>query len=157
MSAKAGSTMGSDPRFNPALQLRDRAAFVDFIMQDLPPKPPQFEKIVGKNKGLIPLQAAKPRPYTAREAWEAIQRGDCVVDLRDPGTYGEGHIPGAISVWIESPQLAERVACAVPAGGPLLLLAQGPSGLERAGPALSRGGVGEGLGFLPLGMIEWKS
>src|SRR5207249_1630015 len=110
MSAKAGSTIGFERRFNPALQLRDRAAFVEFIMRDLPPKPPQFEKIVGKNRGLIPLQAAKPRPYTAREAWEAVRRGECVVDLRDPGAYGEGHVPGAINVWIESPQFAERVA-----------------------------------------------
>src|SRR5207247_971090 len=82
-------------------------AFVDFIMRDLPPKPPQFDKIVGKNKGLIPLQAAKPRPYTAREAWEAVQGGECVVDLRDPGTYGESHIPGALNVWIDRPQFAE--------------------------------------------------
>jgi hydroxyacylglutathione hydrolase len=157
MSAKAGSTIGFERRFNPALQLRDRAAFVDFLMRDLPPKPPQFEKIVGKNKGLIPLQAAKPRPYTAREAWEAVERGDCVVDLRDPGTYGEGHIPGAINVWIESPQLAERVAWAVPAGVALLLLAPGPSDLERAVQALARVGVDEVLGFLHWGMIEWKS
>src|SRR5947208_3592131 len=110
MSAKTGSTIGFERRFNAALQLRDRAAFVDFIMRDLPPKPPQFEKIVGKNRGLIPLHSAKPRPYAAREAWEAVQRGECVVDLRDPGTYGESHIPGALNVWIDSPQFAERVA-----------------------------------------------
>src|SRR5207302_1132043 len=97
MSAKTGSTIGFERRFNAALQLRDRAAFVDFIMRDLPPKPPQFEKIVGKNRGLIPLHSAKPRPYAAREAWEAVQRGECVVDLRDPGTYGESHIPGALN------------------------------------------------------------
>ena len=157
MSAKAGSTIGFERRFNPALQLRDRAAFVEFIMRDLPPKPPQFEKIVGKNRGLIPLQAAKPRPYTAREAWEAVRRGECVVDLRDPGAYGEGHVPGAINVWIESPQFAERVAWAVPAGVPLLLLAPGPSDLERAVQALSRVGVDEVTGFLQWGMIEWKS
>src|SRR5256712_904329 len=157
MSAKTGSTIGFERRFNAALQLRDRAAFVDFIMRDLPPKPPQFDKIVGKNKGLIPLQAAKPRPYTAREAWEAVQRGECVVDLRDPGTYGESHIPGALNVWIDSPQFAERVAWAVPGGVPLLLLAQGPSDLERAVQALSRVGVDEVAGFLQWGMIEWKS
>src|SRR6266550_7954912 len=104
MSAKSGSTIGFERRFNPALQLRDRAAFVDFLMRDLPPKPPSFEKIVGKNKGLIPLQAAKPRPYSAREAWEAVRRGEIIVDLRDPGAYGETHIPGALNVWIESPQ-----------------------------------------------------
>src|SRR5439155_1613485 len=89
--AAAGLAFGFERRFNAALQLRDRAAFVDFIMRDLPPKPPQFEKIVGKNRGLIPLHSAKPRPYAAREAWEAVQRGECVVDLRDPGTYGESH------------------------------------------------------------------
>src|SRR5881628_2055338 len=157
MSSKSGSTIGFERRFNPALQLRDRAAFVDFLMRDLPPKPPSFEKIVGKNRGLIPLVSAKPRPYSAREAWEAVRRGECVVDLRDPGAYGEGHVPGAINVWIESPQFAERVAWAVPAGVPLLLLAPGPSDLERAVQALSRVGVDEVTGFLQWGMIEWKS
>src|SRR5919198_371692 len=157
MSAKTGSTIGFERRFNPALQLRDRAAFVEAILRDLPPKPPQFEKIVGKNRGLVPLQAAKPRPYAAREAWEAVQRGECVVDLRDPGAYGEGHVPGAINVWVESPQFAERVAWAIPAGGPLLLLAPGPSDLERAVQALARVGVDEVTGYLQWGMIEWKS
>src|SRR3989449_159103 len=141
MSAKTGSTIGFERRFNPAPQLRDRAAFVDFIMRDLPPKPPQFEKIVGKNRGLIPLHSAKPRPYAAREAWEAVQRGECVVDLRDPGTYGESHIPGALNVWIESPQFAERVAWAVPPGVPLLLLAPGPRPPRGAQGRALRGGA----------------
>ena len=157
MSSKSGSTIGFERRFNPALQLRERQAFVDFLMKDLPPKPPSFEKIVGKNKGLISLTAAKPRPFTAREAWNAVQRGDIVLDLRDPGTYGEMHIAGAINVWIESPQFAERVAGMVPAGAPLLLLAQGPSDLDRAVQALARIGVDEISGFLQWGMIEWRS
>ena len=157
MSAKSGSTIGFERRFNPALQLRDRAAFVDFLMRDLPPKPPSFEKIVGKNRGLIPLVSAKPRPYSAREAWEAVRRGEIIVDLRDPGAYGETHIPGALNVWIESPQFAERVAGMIPAGVPLLLLAQGPSDLERAVTALARVGVDDVMGFLHWGMIEWRS
>src|SRR6266581_228909 len=95
--------------------------------------------------------------HGAGEAWEAVQRGECVVDLRDPGTYGESHIPGALNVWIDSPQFAERVAWAVPTGVPLLLLAPGPSDLERAVQALSRVGVDEVAGFLQWGMIEWKS
>src|SRR5216117_4375550 len=157
MSSKSGSTIGFERRFNPALQLRERDAFVDFLMRDLPPKPPSFEKIVGKNKGLVSLMAAKPRPYSAREASEAVRRGEIVLDLRDPATYGEAHIPGAINVWIESPQFAERVAGMVPAGVPLLLLAQGPSDLERAVQALARVGVDEVVGFLQWGMIEWRS
>ncbi len=157
MSAKSGSTLGFERRFNPALQLRSKAEFVQFVMAGLPPKPPSFETIVGKNRGLVPLQAAKPRPYTARQAWEAIARGACVVDVRDPATYGEGHVPGALNVWIESSQFADRVSWFVPSGAPVLLMAQGPSDLDRAVQALARVGIDEVVGFLQWGMIEWRS
>ena len=157
MSAKSGSTIGFERRFNPVLQAKSKAEFVQLLMADLPPKPPSFETIVAKNKGVIPLHAAKPGPYTAREAREAVAGGACVVDLRDPATYGEGHVPGALNVWIESPQFAERVSWFVPSGAPLLLMAQGPSDLERAVQGLARVGVDNVVGFLQWGMIEWRN
>ncbi len=157
MSAKAGSTIGFERRFNPSLQVKSKAEFVERLMVDLPPKPSSFETIVGKNRGIIPLRAAKPRPYTAREAWDAMAGGASVVDVRDPATYGEGHVPGALNVWIESPQFADRVSWFVPSGAPVLLVAQGPSDLERAVQGLARVGVDEVVGFLQWGLIEWRS
>jgi hydroxyacylglutathione hydrolase len=157
MSAKSASTIGFERRFNAALGARSADEFVQLVMAGLPPKPPSFETIVGKNQGLIPLVSAKPRPYTAREAWEAVRQGACVVDLREPGVFGEGHVPGALNVWIESPQFADRVSWFAPAGVSLLLLAQGPSDLERALGALSRVGVDQVAGFVERGMIEWRS
>jgi glyoxylase-like metal-dependent hydrolase (beta-lactamase superfamily II)/rhodanese-related sulfurtransferase len=157
MSAKTGSTIGFERRFNSALQFRDKARFVDFVMQGVPPKPPSFDTIVAKNKGLVPLVSAKPRPFTAKEAAAAIDAGACVVDLRDPGTFGEGHVPGAINVWIDGPQFAERVSWFVPAGAPVLLVIPGPSDLDRATQALSRVGVDDVQGFLQWGMIDWRS
>ncbi|MEX2145843.1 MAG: rhodanese-like domain-containing protein [Candidatus Rokuibacteriota bacterium] len=157
MSAKTASTIGFERRFNAAFRFDDRARFVAYLMEGNPPKPASFETIVGKNRGTIPLQAAKPRPYAAREAWEAVQAGACVIDLRDPASYGEEHVPGALNVWIDSPQFAERVASFVPAGAPLLLMAAGPSDLERAVQVLSRVGVDDIGGFLHWGMIEWRS
>jgi hydroxyacylglutathione hydrolase len=157
LSSKAASTIGFERRFNTALRARSKEEFVEQIMAGLPPKPPSFETIVGKNQGLIPLVSAKPRPYTAREAWDAVRQGACVVDLRDPGSFGEGHVPGAINVWIESPQFADRVSWFAPAGVALLLLAQGPSDRERAMGELSRVGVDQVVGFIERGMIEWRS
>lgn len=157
MSAKTASTIGFERRFNAAFRFDDKAQFVAYLMDGNPPKPASFETIVGKNRGTIPLQAAKPRPYGAREAWDAVQAGACVIDLRDPASYGEEHVPGALNVWIESPQFAERVAAFVPAGAPLLLMAAGPSDLERAVQVLSRVGVDDIGGFLHWGMIEWRS
>jgi rhodanese-related sulfurtransferase len=156
MSAKSGSTIGFERRFNPALQFRDRAAFVEALMTGIPPKPSSFDRIVGKNRGLLPLQSAKPRPYTTREAEEAIRAGACVLDLRDPAAYGEAHIPGALNVWIDSPQFGERVGAFVPADAPLLLLAEAPSDLEQAVQALARVGLDDVAGFLQWGMIEWR-
>jgi glyoxylase-like metal-dependent hydrolase (beta-lactamase superfamily II)/rhodanese-related sulfurtransferase len=157
MSAKSGSTIGFERRFNPALQFDSRARFVSFLMEGIPPKPASFEIIVGKNRGLLPLQAAKPRPFTAREAWEAVEHGACVLDVREPATYGEGHVPGALNVWIEAGQFAERAAAFLPPGAPVLLMAPGPADLDRAVQALSRVGVDDVVGFLQWGMIEWRS
>jgi hydroxyacylglutathione hydrolase len=158
MSAKAGSTIGFERRFNPALRLLgERGRFVDFIMEGMPPKPPSFETIVAKNRGTVPLAAAKPRPFGARETWEAVQGGACVVDLREPAVFGEGHIPGALNVWLESPQFADRVGWMIPAGAPLILMPQGPSDVDRAVAALARVGVDQVVGFVQWGLVEWRS
>ena len=156
MSAKAGSTIGFERRFNPAFRYDDKRAFVDFIMAGLPPKPASFDTIVAKNKGLVGLAAAKPRPYSAREAREAIARGAFVLDLREVADFGEGHVPGALNVWIDGPQFAERVAGLAPAGAPIVLLGA-PSDVDRAVVALSRVGVDEIVGFLQWGMVDWRS
>ena len=157
MSSKSASTIGFERRFNLALRAQSRTEFVDMLMTGLPPKPPSFETIVGKNQGLIPMQRSKPRPVTARETADAVARGACVLDLRDPATYGEAHVAGALNVWIESPQFAERVAWCAPPDTRLILLAQGPSDVDRALKALSRVGVDAIEGFLERGMIEWKA
>jgi hydroxyacylglutathione hydrolase len=156
MSAKAGSTVGFERRFNPAFRYHDKRAFVDFIMADIPPKPAAFDKIVAKNKGLVALVAAKPRPYSARDAREAIEQGACVLDLREAADFGEGHVPGSLNVWIDGPQFAERVAGLAPAGAPFLLMGA-PSDVDRAVAALARVGVDDVVGFLQWGMVEWRS
>jgi hydroxyacylglutathione hydrolase len=42
LSGKAHSTIGFERRFNPALQFRSKADFVDFVLADLPPQPEAF-------------------------------------------------------------------------------------------------------------------
>ena len=157
MSSKTASTIGFERRFNPALRARSKAEFVDLLMAGLPPKPPSFQTIVGKNLGTLPLELPKPRPFGAREAWDAVKAGACVLDLRDPATYGEGHVPGALNVWIESPQFGDRVGWFAPEGTPLILLTHTPSDIDRALRALARVGVDQVVGVVERGMIEWKS
>ena len=156
MSAKSASTIGFERRFNPAFRFDDKARFVDFIMAGIPPKPAAFETIVAKNRGLLPLTVAKPRPMSAREGWEAAQAGAVILDLREPGTHGEGHPAGALNVWIDGPQFAERVAGFLTPGDRVVVLANAPSDVDRAVQALSRVGVDDVVGHLQWGMIDWR-
>jgi glyoxylase-like metal-dependent hydrolase (beta-lactamase superfamily II) len=51
LSGKAGSTIGFERRFNPALQLRSREEFLRFVMADLPPQPEGFALNRRRNLG----------------------------------------------------------------------------------------------------------
>ncbi len=51
MSGKPSSTIGFERRFNPALQFRDRDAFVEYVQQDQIPAPPEFATIRRANMG----------------------------------------------------------------------------------------------------------
>jgi rhodanese-related sulfurtransferase len=157
MSSKTGSTIGFERRFNALLRARSRTEFVETLMAGIPPKPPSFETIVAKNRGLLPLASAKPRPYAAREAWEAARDGAVVLDIREPRAFGDSHVPGAVNVWIESSQFGDRVAAFVAAGTPIIVVTPSPSDLDRAVAALARIGVDEVVGYVQWGMADWRS
>ena len=53
MSGNPSSTLGFERRFNPALQPRSREEFVRFMLERLPPQPPDFATIRRKNQGEI--------------------------------------------------------------------------------------------------------
>jgi glyoxylase-like metal-dependent hydrolase (beta-lactamase superfamily II) len=53
MSGKPHSTIGFERRFNAALRRRDREEFVRFMLEKLPPQPPEFALNRQRNLGLI--------------------------------------------------------------------------------------------------------
>jgi glyoxylase-like metal-dependent hydrolase (beta-lactamase superfamily II) len=58
MSGKPASTIGFERRWNTALQPRSRAAFVQFMLADLPAAPAEHEAIRRANRGLALAPAA---------------------------------------------------------------------------------------------------
>jgi hydroxyacylglutathione hydrolase len=55
LSSQPASTIGFERRHNKALQFESEQAFVDALMRDLPPAPPQQAEIVAANRGGRPL------------------------------------------------------------------------------------------------------
>jgi glyoxylase-like metal-dependent hydrolase (beta-lactamase superfamily II)/rhodanese-related sulfurtransferase len=157
MSSKTASTIGFERRFNVALQAGGEGEFVRALMTGLPAKPPNFERIIARNRARALSVGGDPRPLTALQAREALDKGACVLDVRAPAEFGEGHVPGAINVWIESPQFASRAGWFLPPDTPIVLVAASPTDLTRAAQGLSRIGLDDVAGHLQFAMTEWKS
>jgi len=157
MSSKPGSTIGFERRFNPALQAKTADDFVRALMTGLPPKPPGFDRIIAKNRSQALPSSGDPEPLSAAQVREAMAKGAVVLDARSPAEYGEGHIPGAVNVWIESNPFAARVAMMTPPDSRFVLVATGPSDLTRAVQGLGRAGMDDIEGYLQRGMTDWKS
>src|SRR5437660_1325188 len=156
MSSKPGSTIGFERRFNPALQPRKVEDFVRELMTGLPPKPPSFDRIIARNRAQALPSMGELQPLSAAQAREAIAKGGIILDVRSPAEFGEGHVPGAINVWIESSPFAPRVAMMAPVDSRFILVAAGPSDLQRSVEALGRAGMDDILGYLQRGMTDWR-
>jgi hydroxyacylglutathione hydrolase len=157
MSSKTATTIGFERRFNTALQATGVDDFVRRLMTGLPPKPPNFDRIIARNRAQALPSTAAPRPLSATQTQEAIDKGACVLDVRSPEEYGEAHIPGALNVWIESPQFANRAGLFVPPDTPVVLVVSSPTDLDRSVQGLGRIGLDAIAGYLQWGMTEWKS
>jgi len=51
LSGKPSSTIGFEKRWNPSLAIVDRAAFIDAVTRDMPPRPADMDRIVAANIG----------------------------------------------------------------------------------------------------------
>jgi glyoxylase-like metal-dependent hydrolase (beta-lactamase superfamily II)/rhodanese-related sulfurtransferase len=157
MSSKTATTIGFERRFNAALQVPDAEEFVRRLMTGLPPKPPNFDRIIARNRAQALPQNGAPRPLSATQVRELLDKGACVLDVRSPEEYGEAHVPGALNVWIESPQFANRAGLFAPPEAPMVLVVASPTDLTRAVDGLGRIGLDAIAGHLQWGMTEWKS
>jgi hydroxyacylglutathione hydrolase len=157
MSSKTASTIGFERRFNVALQADGVDAFVTRLMTGLPPKPPNFERIIAKNRSRILLSTGEIRPLAAERVHDILAKGGVVLDVRSPEEYGEAHIPASINVWIESPQFSARAGLFLPSDAPVVLVAASPTDPGRAAQALGRIGIDDVAGYLQWGITDWRS
>lgn len=148
MSAKPGSTIGFERRFNAALRHRDKETFVRALMADLPPRPANFERVIAKNRGILMIQRPNPRAVAPKDLPALLEQGAVLVDIRHPQAFGDGHVAGSLNIWIDSPQFGERVAWFVSMDRPIVLLGETETDVVRAVGALVRVGLDAVAGYI---------
>lgn len=99
LGAIPSSTVGYEKRFNPALQIEDESAFVDYILADQPEAPKYFAVMKRVNK--VGPAVVGPTPVlTQLSISEFTDRADGaqVIDLARRDEFRVGHAPGSWNI-----------------------------------------------------------
>jgi len=157
MTAKRTSTIGYERHYNPALQLRDRAAFIDSLTNDMPAAPDHFSRCSALNgagpallRTLPPTVALPPLLFKERSAREDT----LVLDVRSFENFGGAHIPASWSIDINS-NFATFAGWVLPPDKDILLVAESPGQAQDAIVALRRVGFDRIPAYLEGGMHDW--
>lgn len=158
MNAKTSSTIGFERKHNPAVTPRSRAEFVRDMNQNLPQRPPNMYNIVERNRGdYAHIEAPLvPRPLDAPAFHREMENGALVIDTRSPHKFGEGHIPGAVHVYLRGSAFATRVGFIASPETRLLLVVKDERDLREAMTQLAVVGYDQVIGYLADGMIAWQ-
>uniref|UniRef100_A0A7C5RV08 MBL fold metallo-hydrolase n=1 Tax=Thermomicrobium roseum TaxID=500 RepID=A0A7C5RV08_THERO len=151
-----GTSIGFEQRNNPALQIRDRAAFVRFMNENLPERPPNLARIVELNRGAEPPRIGQAVSLAPARVRELQEQGAVILDVRSPAAFAASHIPGAISVALDGGQFQNRVGLVVPPDRPLVLVVEREEEALRAVQMLAVIGYDQVLGYLAGGMAAWE-
>lgn len=152
-----GTTLGFERRFNPALNILDRADFVRYMNEGLPERPPNMGRIVELNRGADVPRVPEVRALSPATVRELLADGAVVLDVRSPGDFAASHVPGAVAVPLRGGQFQNRVGLVVPPDVPLVLVTEVDHEAEEATMALAVIGYDRVAGYLAGGMDAWQA
>ncbi len=145
----------ANPYLDPSLT---EDQFVHKILATVPPFPPYYRRMKDLNSaGAPPLsELPAPEPIEAAGFLARMEQGHVVVDVRDPDSFGEGHVPGSLSVCL-TPNFPAWAAWVVPYDTPLLLVADGADRIDEVRRGLARVGLDDLRGWLGGGFPTWRA
>lgn len=161
MGQLLATTLGYEKAVNPYLAHRDRAAFVEHLTRDLPPKPGNAVNLKRINTHGPPVAPVKERvPTLPPDAFEeALGSGKdvLVLDVSEPDAFAANHVPGAINVTLGPAQFPNRVAYFLEWDMPILLVLPEDEQLKDALVGLARVGGFDVHGYLEGGLHAWRN
>lgn len=159
MSAKFGTTIGFERRYNAALQAESREEFIDFMIGNLPPRPANMLHIVRVNQGRAPYSLNDPiaAPLDPFEVETQAAEGAMIIDTRSAAAFGAGHIAGSLNAIGSSNQFEQYVGWTVPPDPPLILVVEDDRHVSDLLRRLAFVGLdGRVAGFLEHGIGAWR-
>ncbi|BCA81160.1 MBL fold metallo-hydrolase [Desulfuromonas sp. AOP6] len=159
MGAKWRSTIGYERRFNNALQIDNKDAFIKSLTEDMPPAPDHFSRCSDINRQgparlaeLPALEELDAAQFNARLQDSGLE----VLDARSYHAFSSQHVPGAWHLDLKGnfPTFAGWV---LPTGRDILLVADDYAKAKEALRWARRVGVDRIVGILAGSMSAWAT
>lgn len=148
------TTVGYEKKTNPQLSLT-RKEFIKLKSKEELYFPPYFQKMEKLNQQGPPilqgLQMLKPLiPIQIKK----MQKQDIqILDVRNPTSYGGGHIPGSINIWLNG--VPAFAGWFLNYKDPIIIVDDEGSGIDRIKRMMIRLGYDNLYGFLTGGFPSW--
>ncbi len=157
MGAKYLTTIGYERIYNPALQIKDKAAFIKSLTEDMPPAPDHFSGCSDINRyGPVEVEdLPRLQELNIKQFKERMQDKDVqVLDSRNYLAFGSQHIAGAWHLDLNGnfPTFAGWV---LPTDKDFLLVADDYHKAVDSVVWARRTGVDRIVGYLDGGMTAW--
>jgi hydroxyacylglutathione hydrolase len=156
MDLKVCSTIGYEREAQELLQVTDEDAFVAETTASLPPQPPNFQAIVGINRGPLLRDSVEVHPLTPRQVGQAQRTGALVVDVRTDLQFDEAHIPDAISISARRAGFGSKLAWVAEPAQALVFVGRDDGDAREAAELASAVGLRDIAGVLAGGMTSWR-
>jgi len=159
MGAKRTSTIGYERRYNAALQIRDKDAFIASLTTDMPAVPDHFARCSAINGAGPALLRTIPDavPMVPESFAERARRaGAVVLDIRPFDAFGGQHVPGAWHIDYGG-NFATFAGWTLPADGEIFLVTDSELVVRDAAIWLKRVGIDHVKGYLDGGMLAWNA
>jgi hydroxyacylglutathione hydrolase len=157
MDMKVSSTIGYERRHNDLLDGVAEPDFVERMLADLGPQPPNFQAVVDMNRGPLVTAGVELMPLTPRQVEQHRAAGELIVDVRTDLQFDEAHIPGAVSITMLRQGFGTKLSWVADREQEIVLVGRDDEDALVAGRLATAVGVRRLAGFLAGGMTSWRA
>jgi hydroxyacylglutathione hydrolase len=150
ISSAPFTTIGQEAATNWALQLNDRARFIEAMVSNLPDRPSYFDRSVKINLRGAPFLLDRPAlTHLGRAEFNELkQQGATLLDVRPAALYGDGHEAGSLNIGVAGASFSVWCGFFVNSDLPIALVVEYETEVHRAQFELARIGLDQIAGFI---------
>jgi rhodanese-related sulfurtransferase len=156
MDLKICSTIGFEKEHNPTLSIESEQEFVTAAVARLGPQPPNFQRIVGLNRGPLLTSGVEVPPLYSHQVQIKRDEGAMLVDVRTDLQFDDVHIHGSICIPSFSSGFGSKLAWLADHEREIVFIGRDDADSRRAARLAMSVGVRNIAGLLAGGMTNWR-